>query len=107
MSFELLSNIKEGNMIVSFWNFARKRYQINRPSLIFELALFLWSIFFITVYGSALLKGWIPNAIEFLVGCFFVIVPSSLLAMHVRIRIEYNKGSDAIYRKWVSCRSLK
>jgi hypothetical protein len=86
-------------MRAAFWRFAHQRYQTRRPSLLVDVAAFIWFAFFALVYTAALLAGWLPHVVEVLVGLFLVGGPLFLGVLHRRIRIEAAKSSDALYRK--------
>lgn len=64
-----------------------------------DLAAFIWFGFFALVYGSALVAGWLPSAVEALAGILLIGVPLSVGILHRRIRIEAAKAPDALYRK--------
>lgn len=67
--------------------------------LITEIAAFTWFTFFALVYGSALVAGWAPMALETLIGILLVGIPLVVGVLHRRIRIEACKAPDALYRK--------
>jgi ACR3 family arsenite efflux pump ArsB len=82
-----------------FWRVAHKYYRGKSPSVLTEAATFIWALFFILVYGAALLSGWRPDVAEAFVGTVLIGVPLTIGVLHRRIRIEASKGSDALYRK--------
>jgi hypothetical protein len=86
-------------MRATFWRVAHEHYRGKQPSVLTEAAAFMWALFFILVYGAALLSGWRPDVSEALVGTVLVGVPLTVGVLHRRIRIEASKGSDALYRK--------
>jgi hypothetical protein len=83
----------------AFWRLAHMHYQGRKPMLITEIAAFTWFTFFALVYGSALVAGWAPMALETLIGILLVGIPLVVGVLHRRIRIEACKAPDALYRK--------
>lgn len=88
-------------MRAMFWRVAHRRCYAGRPSVAKEAAAFTWTLFFILVYGGALLSGWRPGVPEAIVGTILVGVPLTFGLAHRRIRLEARKGSDARFRKGV------
>lgn len=86
-------------MRTTFWRFAHKRYQIKASVLLAEIAAFMWAIFFILVYGAALLVDWRPDTGEAIASVFLIGTPPVFGVLHRRIRVEAAKGPDALYRK--------
>ena len=88
----------------AFWRFAHERYQSRAPRWQWELIAFFWAGLFGLAYLGGLLADFrgtlaiLPGAI------LFVVSPALLGWLHRLIRLEQNKGSDALYRKRISCR---
>ncbi|PHQ62830.1 hypothetical protein [Sphingobium yanoikuyae] len=86
-------------MKAAFWRFAHSRYQGRKPMLLTDIAAFMWFGFFVLVYGSAIIAGWLPSVIEAAVGILLIGGPLLIGILHRRIRIEAAKAPDALYRK--------
>lgn len=89
-------------MNAMFWRLAHKRYHVRPPSLLTELAALIWAVFFILVYGAALLAGWPLGMADALIAIAVVGLPLTLAIVHRRIRLEASKGPDALYRKRIA-----
>jgi ACR3 family arsenite efflux pump ArsB len=86
-------------MQAAFWRFAHRHYQVKKPMLVTDIAMFLWFTFFALVYSGAVLSGWVPGVAEAAVAILLIGAPLTLGILHRRIRIEAAKGPDALYRK--------
>jgi len=86
-------------MKAAFWRFAHRRYQTRRPRLLFEISAFLWGGLFLFLYGAALCMNFRANLPVLPAGLILSFVPLALGFLHRRIRIEWLKGGDALYRK--------
>lgn len=64
--------------------------------------MFVWFTFFALIYVGAVLAGWLPTAIETVVGLLLVLGPLALGLLYRRIRIEAAKGPDGLYRKRIA-----
>ena len=87
-----------------FWAAAHRIYHNKKPSRWAEAAMMVWGIFFLLVYISALFSGWKPDLVEAIIGLFLTFVPLTAGAMHLVVRVEASKGSDALYRKLLAVR---
>ncbi|OWK33160.1 hypothetical protein [Sphingomonas dokdonensis] len=90
-----------------FWRFAHQRYHVRPPSRITELAALTGAVFFIIVYGAALLDGWPLGTADALIGIALIGIaligiPLASGIMHRRIRLEASKGPDALCRKRIA-----
>jgi hypothetical protein len=88
-------------MKAAFWRFAHRRYHSKSMSSLTDFAALAWALFFVLVYGAALLVGWWPDVSEALVGVALIGTPLTFGIVHRRIRLEASKGPDALYRKSV------
>jgi hypothetical protein len=86
-------------MKAAFWRYAHKRYHSKSMSILTELAFFTWSLFFVIVYGAALLAGWQPSVLEAILGAALIGAPTAVGFAHRLIRLEALKGPGALYRK--------
>jgi ACR3 family arsenite efflux pump ArsB len=93
------AGLSEGTMKAAFWRFAHRHYQLKKPMLLTDMAMFMWFAFFALVYGEAVLNGWVPGIAEVAVAILLLGAPLTLGILHRRIRIEAAKGPDALYRK--------
>ena len=89
-------------MKAAFWRFAHSHYHSRPLSSLTDFAALTWALFFVLVYGAALLAGWGPSVTEALVGVVLIGAPLTFGFVHRRIRLEAAKGPDALYRKRVS-----
>lgn len=86
-------------MKATFWRWAHQRYHAKRMTILVEAAVFNWGLFWLLAYVGALYDGWQPDIPQMLFG---MALPGPLLLVgyaHRRIRLEANKGPDALYRK--------
>lgn len=90
---------QEGEMKAAFWRFAHAHYHGKSLSSLTDLAALTWALFFLLVYGTALLSGWWPNASEAMVGVILIGAPLTFGIAHRRIRLEASKEPAALYRK--------
>ncbi|TYC96876.1 hypothetical protein [Novosphingobium sp. BW1] len=88
-------------MKAAFWRFAHAHYHNKSLSKLADLAALIWGLFFVLVYGAALLSGWWPTMSEALAGISLIGVPLTFGIAHRRIRLEASKGPFALYRKRV------
>jgi len=90
-----------------FWAFAYRHYHGKNLGRLIEAAVMTWGVFFVLVYMSAVVGGWIPNLADAVLGIFLSITPIFVGLAHRRIRIEAAKGNDALYRKLLAVRQQK
>ncbi|WP_395391031.1 hypothetical protein WBP07_10710 [Novosphingobium sp. BL-8A] len=90
-----------------FWKYAHRRYQARTLSILPELAVGSWGLFFVFVYAGAFVAGWYPTLVEAAVALFLTGFPVGYCILHWRIRKEKAKGADALYRKLVSVSSFR
>ncbi len=88
-------------MKAAFWRFAHKHYHSKSLSSLTDFAALTWALFFVLVYGTALLAGWSPNVSEAMIGVSLIGLPLMFGIAHRRIRLEASKGPTALYRKRV------
>lgn len=88
----------------AFWRFAHQRYQMRKPRWQWELIAFFWAGFFGLAYVIGLVADF-RGTVAILPGAIlFVVTPALLGWLHRVIRLERNKGSDALYRKRLASR---
>lgn len=79
-----------------FWRLAHRRYASRSPSVRFEIFTLGFGAFFAAIYALAVfINPTPPNALRLAVA---LIVVGAGLA-HRRVRLERNKGPDALYQK--------
>jgi len=95
MGFDVLS------VKAAFWRFAHRRYQIRKPSILAEAALFVWGGLWNVVFVASFVSDWV-RVTNYIGTVIFAGLPLAMGFMHRRIRIERAKGTDALYRKRIS-----
>ncbi len=90
----------------TFWKYAHRRYQNRTLSILSELAMGTWALFFVLVYAAAFIAGWYPTLAEAAVALCLIGLPLGYCIFHWRIRKEKAKGADALYRKLISVSSF-
>lgn len=91
----------------TFWKYAHRHYQTRALSILPELAIGSWGLFFVVAYAGAFVAGWYPTLVEAAVALFLTSFPLGYCIVHCRIRKEKAKGADALYRKLVSVSSFR
>lgn len=87
-----------------FWAFAHRHYHGKKPGRLVEAAFLVWGVFFVLVYVSAIVSGWVPQFGEAILGIVLTAAPIIIGLGHWRIRAEAAKGGDALYRKLLAVR---
>ena len=83
----------------AFWRYAHRRYQLRKPSVLWERLAFGVAMFFGFIYAVAFWNDFEGN-LEVIPGVIgFVVLPLALAIAHRRIRLERAKGGDTLYRK--------
>lgn len=84
-----------------FWRIAHARYNGRSPSRFFEVTWYCYAGIFAFGWAFALVTNWSANQHHLLRAALMVAIPLLIgLAMR-RIRVEREKGNDALYRKRV------
>ncbi len=83
-----------------FWRFAHKRYHVRKPSIGFEIALFVWGGIFLVSFFTSFVTDWV-RVTNVAGAIIFVFFPLTIAFLHRRIRLERAKGPEALYRKRV------
>ncbi|WP_374414417.1 hypothetical protein [Novosphingobium colocasiae] len=91
----------------TFWKYAHRRYQTRKLSVLPELAMGTWALFFVLIYAAAFMAGWYPTLVEAAVALCLIGLPMGYSILHWRIRKEKAKGADALYRKLASVNSFR
>lgn len=89
------------NLKAAFWRFAHWRYNSRKPSILPEIACFMWGGFWLFVYAAGFIAdanytlGYLPFGIA------ATALPLTIGLFHRHIRLETLKGSNALYLKWL------
>ncbi len=95
----LLANI--ARMTDLFWRLAFKRYNHRKPSRTFELVtLWFGSLMGLMYLISVYLNPVLSNGLRLLAAVLIVVVGMA----HRRVRLEREKGPNALYQKMLSVR---
>lgn len=79
-----------------FWRLAFKLYSARQPSIKFEVFTIGFGSFMVAMYAVAVcLNPTFPNSMRLFVAAIFVILGLA----HRRVRLERQKGPNALYRK--------